>query len=470
MSDSAEIDRPEFCLPPRKRLCSTQGPRYEVGESSSAAAARPTGGRREDYGFVGTMDTEIRRQRAEEVGYRIRDVWVDPREAVEEVAPMTLEGVNTRVTELAGVQEQDTQDIYAEALVSREAWGRSIEVSYMTRSEIMALRSIVMSQQAVISQFQAADCRSQTVTSEMLQADHMRQAEIAALWTFDLIMEYLVKDSKRRAFWSLNEDIFKITILETNTPLEREKARRHGKVYNWETATYGKIWYDEDIYDLKSVETEFPAIVLNDALTFEVTLSCEPTVSPLNDNKIEFRISFDESDDEDYTITILKTNTPYPSRKIRRIRACTHQRPLRNKDQYAVSRGLNTPYSRYGINIIFWKISSVVPTPRNTQYAISNSWIRLRMTEVIKGEFEKIKDVRVIDVPFTCDASLEAFNDKVSRLSKMDDDLFTYEVEVANNPCDSKMDNDLEQEVDDDMGYDPSDVAFVEWLGSKIFN
>ncbi|GJU00384.1 NAC domain-containing protein [Tanacetum coccineum] len=37
-------------------------------------------------------------------------------------------------------------------------------------------------------------------------------------------------------------------------------------------------------------------------------------------------------------ITILKTNTPYPSRKIRRIRACIHQRPQRNKAQYAVSR------------------------------------------------------------------------------------------------------------------------------------
>ncbi|GJV77990.1 hypothetical protein Tco_1509574 [Tanacetum coccineum] len=37
-------------------------------------------------------------------------------------------------------------------------------------------------------------------------------------------------------------------------------------------------------------------------------------------------------------ITILKTNTPYPSRKIRRIRACTHQRPQRNRAQYAVSR------------------------------------------------------------------------------------------------------------------------------------
>ncbi|GKD95738.1 hypothetical protein Tco_1379635 [Tanacetum coccineum] len=72
-----------------------------------------------------------------------------------------------------------------EALVSPEAWGRSIEVSYMARSEIMALRSIVMSQQAVISQLQAVDRRSQTVTSEMLQVDHMRQAEIAALRTFD---------------------------------------------------------------------------------------------------------------------------------------------------------------------------------------------------------------------------------------------------------------------------------------------
>ncbi|GJU20394.1 hypothetical protein Tco_1153736 [Tanacetum coccineum] len=33
-------------------------------------------------------------------------------------------------------------------------------------------------------------------------------------------------------------------------------------------------------------------------------------------------------------ITILKTNTPYPSRKIRRIRACTHQRPQKKEDQY----------------------------------------------------------------------------------------------------------------------------------------
>ncbi|GJU05703.1 hypothetical protein Tco_1122133 [Tanacetum coccineum] len=105
-------DIPEAELPPRKRLCLTAPTlRYEVGESSTASP-RPTRGHRADYGFIGTMDAEIRRQRAEEFGYGIRDVWVDPTEAVEEVAPTTLEGVNAIVTVLAAFQEQDTQDIY----------------------------------------------------------------------------------------------------------------------------------------------------------------------------------------------------------------------------------------------------------------------------------------------------------------------------------------------------------------------
>ncbi|GKD33276.1 hypothetical protein Tco_1248785, partial [Tanacetum coccineum] len=53
-------------------------------------------------------------------------------------------------------------------------------------------------------------------------------------------------------------------------------AHRRGKVYNWKTAMYGKIWYDDDIHDLRSVETEFPAIVFNDELTYEKALSCKP--------------------------------------------------------------------------------------------------------------------------------------------------------------------------------------------------
>ncbi|GKD06282.1 hypothetical protein Tco_1181256, partial [Tanacetum coccineum] len=48
------------------------GPRYEVGESSSAAA-RPVGGLSADYGFVATMDREIRHDPESDVGYGITD-------------------------------------------------------------------------------------------------------------------------------------------------------------------------------------------------------------------------------------------------------------------------------------------------------------------------------------------------------------------------------------------------------------
>ncbi|GKD27831.1 hypothetical protein Tco_1234045, partial [Tanacetum coccineum] len=51
----------EVMLPPQKRLCIALGPRFEVGKSSSAPTARPTRGFRAGYGFVGTLDDEIRR-------------------------------------------------------------------------------------------------------------------------------------------------------------------------------------------------------------------------------------------------------------------------------------------------------------------------------------------------------------------------------------------------------------------------
>ncbi|GJZ10408.1 hypothetical protein Tco_0545167 [Tanacetum coccineum] len=167
---------PEAELPLRKRLCLTAPTlRYEVGESSTAAP-RPTGGHRADYGFISTTDAEVRRRRAEEVGYGISDVWVDPTETVEEVAPTTLEGVNARVTELAAVQEQDTHDIYVviedtqdrqtqlfhrvdglvedrqfhyetarlldrEAHVSREAWVHSVGLISVVHYELQAYKT-----------------------------------------------------------------------------------------------------------------------------------------------------------------------------------------------------------------------------------------------------------------------------------------------------------------------------------------
>ncbi|GKA82474.1 putative reverse transcriptase domain-containing protein [Tanacetum coccineum] len=57
-------------------------PEAEIGESSTA---RPTGGRGVDYGFVSTVDAEARRQGISEVGYGIRDTWVDPLKGVPEI-------------------------------------------------------------------------------------------------------------------------------------------------------------------------------------------------------------------------------------------------------------------------------------------------------------------------------------------------------------------------------------------------
>ncbi|GKE56668.1 hypothetical protein Tco_1495853, partial [Tanacetum coccineum] len=52
--------------------------------------------------------------------------------------------------------------------------------------------------------------------------------------------------------------------MEEYIRLEEEKAQKHGKLFNWETAKYGKIWYDEDIHDLRFVKSKFPAIAFND--------------------------------------------------------------------------------------------------------------------------------------------------------------------------------------------------------------
>nr|GFB88779.1 hypothetical protein [Tanacetum cinerariifolium] len=103
LSSDHRADRPEVTLPRQKRLSIIHCPGYEAGESSVAAAARPIDGRRTDYGFVDSVEAEIGRQRAEDIGY----------------------GVNTRVTELAAVQEQDTQDIYG---VMEDTQGRQTEI------------------------------------------------------------------------------------------------------------------------------------------------------------------------------------------------------------------------------------------------------------------------------------------------------------------------------------------------------
>ncbi|GJZ95854.1 hypothetical protein Tco_0668188 [Tanacetum coccineum] len=98
--------------------------------------------------------------------------------------------------------------------------------------------------------------------------------------------------------------------IEEYIRLQEEKSLSRGETFNWQIATYGKMEYCEDEDDcFTNFESEFLAIVLDD--TSREVLSWEPTVSPLNNNKIYFRISFDESDDEDYTVIYNKNLFSY---------------------------------------------------------------------------------------------------------------------------------------------------------------
>ncbi|GJV42226.1 hypothetical protein Tco_1420666 [Tanacetum coccineum] len=89
--------------------------------------------------------------------------------------------------------------------------------------------------------------------------------------------------------------------MEEYIRLEKEKAQRHGRTFNWQSAMFGRVECYEDEDDcFIDFKTEFPAIVFDNTLTADTTLLYAPTVSPPNKNKINFRISLDESDDEDY--------------------------------------------------------------------------------------------------------------------------------------------------------------------------
>ncbi|GJT24886.1 hypothetical protein Tco_0894823 [Tanacetum coccineum] len=120
--------------------------------------------------------------------------------------------------------------------------------------------------------------------------------------------------------------------MEEYIRLEEEKARRRGKVYNWETATYDynndkvnmpsflssepTISYDFDYF--KDFEKEFPAIAYNDALTSKLDLLTEPTVSPqqIDEFNLKNKTSLSECDGEEQNVIyfndLFSFNVIYP--------------------------------------------------------------------------------------------------------------------------------------------------------------
>ncbi|GKE22424.1 hypothetical protein Tco_1433936, partial [Tanacetum coccineum] len=137
-------------LPPRKRLClSTLGSKYE-GIS--------------------------------EVGYGIRDTWVDPAEAVPEIAPMTVTRISQRVAMdsqradlLLGDRMTLQETIWImeeEAHASREAWAYLIGLSQATHQELQTHRDHVYAHETHIQAHQAK-------MAALRETDHKRQAQMA---------------------------------------------------------------------------------------------------------------------------------------------------------------------------------------------------------------------------------------------------------------------------------------------------
>ncbi|GKD91440.1 hypothetical protein Tco_1366947 [Tanacetum coccineum] len=138
----ASADVLEVTLLSQKRLCIAPGPRYEIRESSSAPTARPTGGFRADYGFVGTLDVKIRRDPDREIGYGITDVWEDADEIAEEIPATDVVDNRLLMSGKLNLLRRDRRSharmdrlVESEARASREAWVQSMDVSDTARSE-----------------------------------------------------------------------------------------------------------------------------------------------------------------------------------------------------------------------------------------------------------------------------------------------------------------------------------------------
>ncbi|GJU07834.1 putative reverse transcriptase domain-containing protein [Tanacetum coccineum] len=107
-----------------------------------------------------------------ELDYGITDEWDGLVKAIEEIAPTTIEGVNRNITDLSTTFDQETTIMHGlmedarddrEAWMAREAWGFSMDISDDARSHVLALRTTVVEQRALISGLQAADHQRQPV-------------------------------------------------------------------------------------------------------------------------------------------------------------------------------------------------------------------------------------------------------------------------------------------------------------------
>nr|GFA95008.1 reverse transcriptase domain-containing protein [Tanacetum cinerariifolium] len=140
---SRREDRPEVTLPPQKRLGITLGPRYEVGESSSAAAARPAGETLQ--GAPVSTDTEL--------GGYVREFETRVRQDTDEIY-MRLDDEQTERQLLAGRLNMLFRDrrahAYTRHLMETETMiSELLRIDHRRSTEITELRTALQGQAQV---------------------------------------------------------------------------------------------------------------------------------------------------------------------------------------------------------------------------------------------------------------------------------------------------------------------------------
>ncbi|GKB63906.1 hypothetical protein Tco_0920092 [Tanacetum coccineum] len=193
------IEIPESCLLLRKKVrFASPTPSHEVGESSTAGAARQDGPAvaREDpyfvvrgdlYGFVDMVDVAPGHPMSKELDYGITDTWDDLVGAINEIAPTTLEGVNQRVTDLSTIVEQETTIMYGimeDARDDRSQLKGRVNLLYRDRPvhrrlAVMIEREAKMAREAWGLSMDASDyARSDVMSLQLLASDHKRQVQL----------------------------------------------------------------------------------------------------------------------------------------------------------------------------------------------------------------------------------------------------------------------------------------------------
>ncbi|GKF71043.1 hypothetical protein Tco_0207157, partial [Tanacetum coccineum] len=181
---------------------------------------RPAGGLRVDYDFVATMDIEIRHDPERYVGYGITDSWDEIVETLQGAPVSTDTELGVHVRDFESMVRRDTNEIYTmlddeqsqrqllasrvntlfrdrrlhahtrllmetEARMSREAWGKSMDASDLTRAEVMSLRTTVHAQMSEITELQSVDRSRQRAISDLQKIKRERREEIRELRAAD---------------------------------------------------------------------------------------------------------------------------------------------------------------------------------------------------------------------------------------------------------------------------------------------